>query len=91
MQKARSKSESGSNPICPGLPYDLVMVEWVDANRLSDGWLDLAAVPGPNAYRGVTVGFRVSETNGVPTIGGTEHRNNSHTYGGMKVPASARC
>ncbi len=75
------------------LPYPLVLIEWVDASRLSDGWIDLAAVPEPYPHRCVTVGFLLSENKRgkilVPTVGDVEHRANSHTYGGMMIPASA--
>jgi hypothetical protein len=75
------------------LPYPLCVIEWVDASRLSDGWLDLSAIPDPYLHRCVTVGFVVSENaNGkilVPTVGDVGHLDNSHTYGGMMIPASA--
>ena len=75
------------------VPYALVVVEWVDASRLSDSWIDLAAVPDPYPHKCVTVGFLVAENERgkilVPTIGDVEHAGNSHTYGGMMIPASA--
>lgn len=71
----------------------LVLVEWVDASRLCDGWIDMAAIPDPYQHRCVTVGFLVSENEHakilIPTIGDTEHPDNSHTYGGMMIPVSA--
>jgi lipocalin len=77
----------------PPVPYDLVLVEWVDASRLNDGWMDLAAIPEPYPHKCVTVGFVISKNERgtilVPTIGDTEHQDNSHTYGGMMIPASA--
>jgi len=77
----------------PKLPYRLTMIEWVDASRLSDGWMDLSAIPDAYMHRCVTVGFIVSENDDgkilVPTIGDIEHPNNSHTYGGMLIPAGA--
>jgi hypothetical protein len=75
------------------LPYRLALIEWVDASRLSDGWMDLNAIPDPYRHACVTVGFVVAENEIakilVPTIGDVEHRDNSHTYGGMMIPVSA--
>lgn len=74
-------------------PYDLVMVEWIDASRLSDGWMDLSAIPDPYPHLCVSVGFVVRESKHgktlVPTVGDIEHQDNSHTYGGMMIPAAA--
>src|SRR5580698_7463948 len=74
----------GSDPInsqCPRcnsehtFKYPLAMIEWVDASRLSDGWMDLSAIPDPYLHTCVTVGFIVSENKDgkilVPTIGDT--------------------
>lgn len=73
--------------------YNLVLVEWVDASRLASGWMDLADIPDPYAHKCVTVGFQVGKNKSgiilVPTIGDTEHPDNSHTYGGMMIPRSA--
>lgn len=75
------------------LPYKLVMVEWVDASRLSDGWMDLSAIPVPYWHRCVSVGFLVADNARgvivVPTIGDVEHADNRHTYGGMLIPRGA--
>lgn len=75
------------------VPYVLMLVEWVDASRLSDGWIDLSAVPEPYPHKCITVGFLVAENEQgkilVPTIGDIEHTANAHTYGGMMIPASA--
>jgi hypothetical protein len=75
------------------LPYKLVVVEWVDSSRLANGWMDLAEIPDPYLHKCVTVGFQVAKNKRgivlVPTIGDTEHRDNSHTYGGMMIPRSA--
>ena len=75
------------------LPYRLALIEWVDASRLSDGWMDLSAIPEPYRHSCMTVGFIVAENETakilVPTIGDVEHRDNSHTYGGMMIPVSA--
>jgi len=75
------------------MPYKLVVVEWLDASRLSDGWIDLKDVPSVYPHRCVTVGFLVSENKHgkilVPTVADIEHENNRHTYGGMMIPAGA--
>jgi hypothetical protein len=71
----------------------LMLIEWVDASRLSDGWMDWCAIPDPHQHRCLTVGFLVAENKHakilVPTIGDHEHKENSHTYGGMMIPRSA--
>lgn len=73
--------------------YPLLLVEWVDASRLSDGWMDLSEIPDPYRHKYVSVGFLVAENDKgkilVPTIGDVGHPENSHTYGGMLIPASA--
>ena len=75
------------------MPYKLVMIEWVDASRLSDSWMDVANIPDPYPHKCVSVGFLISEnTTGkilVPTIADVEHQDNRHTYGGMLIPRSA--
>ena len=93
MAKPRSVPSSPRRPACRGLPYPLVMIEWVDASRLSDGWMDLAAIPDPYPHRCVTVGFLLAENERgkilVPTVGDVAHKDNSHTYGGMMIPLTA--
>jgi hypothetical protein len=73
--------------------HPLVLVEWIDASRLANGWMDLNEIPDPYPHRCVSVGFLVSENGDgkilVPTIGDVEHPENSHTYGGMLIPTSA--
>ncbi len=73
--------------------YPLVLVEWVDASRINDGWVDLKDIPQPYPHKCVTVGFVLSENEHgkvlVPTIGDVGHEDNSHTSGGMMIPASA--
>jgi len=73
--------------------HPLVLIEWVDASRLSDGWMDWAAIPDPYPHRCLTVGFLVAENKYakilVPTIGDHEHTENSHTYGGMMIPRTS--
>lgn len=73
--------------------YELVCVQWTDASRLNDGWMDLSDIPPPYLHRCVTVGFVIGENKDgiilVPTIGDTEHIENSHTYGGMMIPRHA--
>ena len=75
------------------LPFPLVMIEWIDASRLSSGWMDFEEIPDPYPHRCVSVGFLVREnTQGkilVPTIGDVEHEANRHTYGGMLIPMAA--
>jgi hypothetical protein len=76
-----------------GTPYPLVIIEWTDASRLANGWIDLAEVPDAYLHKCVSVGFLVSENKLgkilVPTIGDIEHPENRHTYGGMLIPKSA--
>jgi hypothetical protein len=71
----------------------LVLIEWVDASRLSDGWMDWGDIPAPYLHRCLTVGFLVSENKDgkilVPTVGDIGHKDNRHTYGGMMIPRSA--
>jgi hypothetical protein len=71
----------------------LVLVEWIDASRLSDGWMDWSDIPEAYPHICVTVGFLLSENRHgkilVPTIGDVEHEENRHTYGGMLIPRSA--
>lgn len=75
------------------LPYKLVLIEWVDASRLSDGWMDIDDIPEPYPHKCISVGFILSENKHgkviIPTIADIEHRDNSHTYGGMLIPLSA--
>lgn len=77
----------------PKVPYKLVMIEWADASRLSDSWMDLAAIPDAYLHKCVSVGFVVSENEAgkiiVPTIADIEHPANGHTYGGMLIPRGA--
>jgi hypothetical protein len=76
-----------------GTKHPLWLIEWVDASRLSNGWMDWGDIPDPYPHRCVTVGFLVSENKYakilVPTVGDVEHENNRHTYGGMMIPRSA--
>jgi hypothetical protein len=41
------------------LPYQLVLIEWLDASRLSDGWMDLSDIPDPYPHKCVSVGCRL--------------------------------
>lgn len=74
-------------------PFPLVMIEWIDASRLSAGWMDFEEIPDPYPHMCVTVGFLVRENAQgkilVPTIGDVEHEANRHTYGGMLIPTAA--
>jgi hypothetical protein len=64
----------------------LVLVEWIDASRLSDGWMDWSDIPEAYPHICVTVGFLLSENRHgkilVPTIGDVEHEENRHTLAG---------
>ncbi len=75
------------------LPHKLMLIEWFDASRLSDGWMDLDAIPDPYLHTCVTVGFLLSENEKgkilVPTLADLEHPTNTHTYGGMMIPATS--
>jgi len=75
------------------LKFPLLLVEWIDASRLSDGWIDLSEIPDAYLHKCVTVGFLISESKDgkilVPTIGDVEHPENRHTYGGMLIPRYA--
>lgn len=77
----------------PKVPYKLVMIEWSDASRLSDSWMDLASIPDAYLHKCVSVGFVISENEDgkivVPTIADMEHPENGHTYGGMLIPSRA--
>ena len=82
-----------SRPQKSAWPHELSVIEWVDASRLSDGWMDMSAIPDPYPHRCVSVGFVISRNEDgvilVPTIGDLDHATNSHTYGGMMIPRSA--
>jgi len=53
----------------------------------------MSEIPNPRRHSCVSVGFLVGENELakiiVPTIGDTDHPDNSHTYGGMMIPKSA--
>jgi hypothetical protein len=71
----------------------LLLIEWLDASRLANSWMDWSEIPEPYPHKCVTAGFLVSENKHgkivVPTIGDVEHTDNQHTYGGMLIPKSA--
>lgn len=75
------------------VPYDLIIVEWIDASRLNNGWMDLSDVPDPHLHRCVSVGFAISRNEEaliiVPTIADLKHASNTHTYGGMMIPKAS--
>ena len=60
--------------------YPLVLVEWIDASRVYDGWIDFKDVPEPTPHKCVSVGFLVSATAEgkilVPTMADIEHPEN---------------
>ncbi len=72
------------------MKYPLVKINWVDASRLSDGWMDMEKIPGAYLHKCVSVGFVIKENEDgiilVPTIADIEHEENTHTYGGMLIP-----
>ncbi|UFX45334.1 hypothetical protein HAP47_0000930 [Bradyrhizobium sp. 41S5] len=86
MSKSRRKAAVGAG-------HPLVLIEWVDASRLSGGWMDYGDIPDPYLHRCISVGFLVSENAKakivVPTIADVEHPDNRHTFGGMMIPKSA--
>lgn len=73
--------------------YPLVLVEWNDASRLNDSWMDWDDIPEPYTHKCITVGYLAKKNKTaiilIPTIGDTEHKENRHTYGGMMIPRSA--
>ena len=73
--------------------YPLVLIEWIDASRVSDGWVDIAEVTEPDPHKCVSVGFLVRENKRgkmiVPTVADVEHPDNRHVYGTMMIPSSA--
>jgi hypothetical protein len=84
---------SKGRPLSTQRNYPVILIEWVDASRLADSWIDLSDVPEPYPHKCVSVGFLISENeNGkiiIPTIADIEHPENRHTYGGMLIPRSA--
>jgi hypothetical protein len=90
MAKLRIASTEHSAPTAANLPYDLVMIEWVDSSRVGEGWIDLAAIGAPDPSRCVSVGFLVRENERgkilVPTIADVEREENRHTHGGIMIP-----
>ena len=83
----------GHKDLAKTLRYPLMLIVWRDASRLSDGWMDMNAIPDPYPHQCVSVGFLVAENDQgkilVPTVGDIEHADNRHTYGGMMIPRSA--
>ena len=81
---------SGDN-VSSALP--LFLIEWVDASRLSDGWIDLSSIPDPYCHKCISVGFLICENAFakilIPTIGDISHPPNAHSYGGMMIPISS--
>ena len=93
MAKPRTAPSRLQPPALAGLPYLSVMIEWVDASRLNNGWLAMSTVPEPYLHRCVTVGFLVAENYRgkiiVLTVTNLEYDDNKQTDGGMMIPASA--
>ena len=75
------------------IEFPLKIIEWVDASRVADGWVDLKDIPDAYLHKCVSVGFLISENEKakilVPTIADIEQPDNRHTYGGMLIPKSA--
>jgi hypothetical protein len=73
--------------------YQLVLIEWIDASRIFDGWIDLKDVPDPEPHKCVSVGFLVKDNERgkvlIPTIADVQHPENRHAYGGMLIPNAA--
>ena len=71
----------------------MILVEWIDASGIRDGWTDLNDVSEPDPHKCVSVGFLVRENKQgkiiAPTIADVEHPDNRHVYGGIMIPASA--
>jgi hypothetical protein len=72
----------------------LVLIEWLDASRLTNGdWADMKDIQPPAPHTCLSVGFIASENaNGiilVPTIADVGHEDNSHVYGGIMIPRGA--
>jgi hypothetical protein len=83
-------SEAKKRPLAE---YPLILIEWIDASRVCDGWLDLKDMPTTTPHKCVSVGFVVSRDDDgtilVPTMADIEHPENTHTYGGMLIPGAA--
>jgi hypothetical protein len=75
--------------------HPLVLVEWIDANRLASGWMDLSEIPDPYPHKCVSVGFLVSENSEgkilVPTIGDVEHPENSLRTTANRINGMSQC
>jgi hypothetical protein len=85
-----SRSKNQNRPLSE---YPLVLIEWIEASRIFDGWIDLRDVPSPQPHRCVSVGFLVNEDKRgkilIPTVADVEHPENRHAYGGMLIPSAA--
>ncbi len=85
-----SHSKNQNRPLAE---YPLILVEWIDASRISDGWADMKDLPNPEPHICVSVGFLVKEDKRgkilIPTIADIKNRENQHAYGGMLIPISA--
>lgn len=83
-------ARNGRRPLAE---YPLVLVEWIDASRVSEGWVDIAGISDPFPHKCVSVGFLVRENNRgkmiIPTVADIEHPDNRHVYGGMMIPNTA--
>jgi hypothetical protein len=90
MAKLRTARSRLQKPACAGLPYDVVVIEWLDSSRVGEGWIDLADIAEPDPSKCVSVGFPVSENAKgkilVPTVVEVARENNRHTDGGIMIP-----
>lgn len=72
------------------LPYDLVLIEWVDSARMPGSWLGLDEIEEAAPHKCLSVGFLVKEGPEakilMPTTADIENAENYHFYGGIKIP-----
>ena len=70
--------------------YPLMLIEWEDSTRLSDGWLPMQQVEGPAPHRCVSVGFLIKQSDTAkilaPSMGDITSGDNRQTYGGIMIP-----
>jgi hypothetical protein len=75
------------------LPYELLLVEWVDASRIDPNWIDIADIEEPYAHRCISVGYLVRENEeGIilaPNFGSVDIGESRHCYGGVMIPRHA--
>ena len=83
----RLRRKTATNPLPE---YPLLMIEWVDSTRLSDGWTPLGQIEGPSPHQCVTVGFLIKESDSAkvlaPSFGDIASGDNRQAYGGSNDP-----